>query len=452
MPVQEYKTPLCKGDYLVNKTRLALHSIYSIPVGDMVPDMPDTVMLYAPLADSVVLVASEHAEKINDMFSTDKLDTLPLELQPLLAHESEPVSVIKRIEDFNKLYILLTHKCNFSCSYCYSAHARGSATLDKQTLKHTIAYFINNCIGKHSRAAITFLGGGEPTVEWDLLEYGLNFAYSMAGQHNIQLSNTIVTNGFTIDEHKIDVFKKYKTLVRVSFDILEEIQNQQRGGYDVVSRNVKRLASSGATMCIRAMITAQSVDLMDKMATTLVSDYPGISNYYFDIVTDPDSFSSMENAERFYAAYTSQFLAARAYVRAHGKILSSAAMRGIDFLASRYCPGEFCVTPEGRLTICHRAASTNAADTFFQYGHADSSGQVLHDPIKLASLLAHDVTGRKGCEYCYAKWNCGGGCMIQTHQYPPFLNEIVCGFTRDFLRRVLFERVTAFQQASVGAA
>ena len=66
-------------------------------------------------------------------------------------------------------------------------------------------------------------------------------------------------------------------------------------------------------------------------------------------------------------------------------------------------------------------------------------GKIVLDNNKFRSIMdEHNIYTQKMCEYCYAKWNCGGGCRLF---YQSFSNEYVmpkCRFTKESLRIELF--------------
>ena len=67
------------------------------------------------------------------------------------------------------LVILLSNSCNLGCKYCYAQFERENGFLSKNKIKNIIDYVLE--VNKHSTIpiSISFLGGGEPTLNWDLL-------------------------------------------------------------------------------------------------------------------------------------------------------------------------------------------------------------------------------------------------------------------------------------------
>ena len=102
-----------------NDKILAEKSIYVVPL------KREHLLLYAPLADSVLLVTQQEADRIATAISSPGkaddesrtiVDTL-CDVVPVKDRDGQ----IHDEKDFINLSILPNNICNFTCSYCYSA-------------------------------------------------------------------------------------------------------------------------------------------------------------------------------------------------------------------------------------------------------------------------------------------------------------------------------------------
>ena len=120
-----------------------------------------------------------------------------------------------------------------------------------------------------------------------------------------------------------------------------------------------------------------------------------------------------------------------------------APLRNLDMVVERYCTGEFCLTPEGTITICHQISSPNEANyNDCVYAHVDSSNRLVVYNNKFHQLISKNtVYTNPKCEKCFIKWNCGGGCMMQNSQYSSEILGVICDFTRRFSKTLLLERL-----------
>lgn len=112
-------------------------------------------------------------------------------------------------------------------------------------------------------------------------------------------------------------------------------------------------------------------------------------------------------------------------------------------VVERYCTGEFCLTPEGTITVCHQISSPNEKNYGdFIYAAVNDEGILDVDQAKFKSLVSRDtIYTNPKCKDCFIKWNCGGGCMMQNSQYSPEILDVICEFTRRFSKTLLFERL-----------
>lgn len=110
-------------------------------------------------------------------------------------------------------------KCNIQCQYCYQFPQRDAGNL---THRFDVAKMKESLARNGSEFTIF---GGEPLLTPDaVLEELWSFGLEKFGSNGIQ------TNGTLIDEHHIDLFKKYKVSVGISVDGPEELNDVRWAG------------------------------------------------------------------------------------------------------------------------------------------------------------------------------------------------------------------------------
>ncbi len=406
----------------------------------------DLWMLYAPIAGNMMVVSTEECEQIEDaiLYGTqdsniqDIIDSLTIG-EPASQRDSK----VNNVNEFLLMYILPNYICNFSCSYCFSAKGRSNKALKKEQLKAALDYFIDSKRVSSPKLAISYLGGGEPTISWDIVKFGLEYGAQRAKEQGIELMTTIVTNGSRITDDMVETFSRYNVMARVSFEILEHIQNKQRGQYQNVCNGIDKLAACTTPAIVRAMITPENVALMPAMIEELHNRFPHIKAALFDPITSNETFCEVEATKAFYDTYYTKFLEARALASSYGIDLGNAPLRNLNMVVERFCTGEFCLTPEGTITVCHQISSPNESDYYdYIYAKVDDNNNMIIDDDKFHKLISDNtIYTNPKCADCFVKWNCGGGCMMQNKQYTPEILDIICGFTRQFSKKLLFERL-----------
>lgn len=431
---------------------LLQNNIYKLSLADAL-GRNDLYILYAPVAGNMLIASAEECSQIEEAIS---LSPQSSEMQEIV-HQltvGEPASLrdskVNNVDEFLFMYVLPNYICNFSCSYCFSAKGRSNKALKKEHLKAALDYFIDSKRVESPRLAISYLGGGEPTISWDIVKFGLEYGAKRAKEHGIELMTTIVTNGSRITDEMVDTFSRYNVMVRVSFEILEDIQNKQRGQYVNVCQGLDKLATCTTPAMVRAMITPENVSLMPMMIEELHSRFPHIKSALFDPITSSGTFCEVEATKQFYDIYFTKFIEARELAASYGIDLGNAPLRNLNMVVERFCTGEFCLTPEGTITVCHQISSPNEANyNDYIYARIDDDNNLRVDEKKFKKLISDNtIYTNPKCSDCFVKWNCGGGCMMQNNQYTPEILDVICDFTRRFSKTLLIERLKEQYAAS----
>ena len=425
---------------------LSKNNIYVLPLEEKYA-RENLKLVYAPLAGNMMIASDEECVAVEQAVAAwpdcpeDMREVVEALVEGLPADQRN--SKVNDVDEFLLMYVLPNYICNFSCSYCFSAKGRSNKALKKEHLKAALDYFIDSKRVRTDRLAISYLGGGEPTMSWDVVKFGLEYADKLAKAHGITMMTTIVTNGSRITREMVDTFSRYNVTARVSFEILPEIQNLQRGQYENVCRGLDLLKDCTARPIVRSMITPDNVVLMPEMIETLHRRFPHVGYALFDPITSKETFSDEKKTKVFYDLYYSKFIEARALAAEYGIDLACAPLRNLNMVVDRYCTGEFCLTPEGTITICHQISSPNESNyEDFIYARVSDDGRLEVDHDRFHLLIRRDtVYTNPKCADCFIKWNCGGGCMMQNSQYSPEILDVICDFTRRFSKTLLFERL-----------
>ncbi len=270
-------------------------------------------------------------------------------------------------------------------------------------------------------------------LSWPIVQDAVKYAESRAIHSGININFRVITNGSLLTEDELNFFLQHNIGVSVSFEVLERIQNIQRKHYDLVSNNIRTLLDGGVNVHLNITITKANVETMEETLDQIIAHYPEIKNAMFEPVTDPSSFKNAKDLFEFLTRYTEGFFKIKETGRKHGIDITSFPYLRTIFPLKRACPGELCITAEGYLTGCY-CVSTQDHPLFHRthYGHVDAEG-LKYDFSRYNSLLHEDVTAKKECAGCTARWNCGGGCFHSFNTHPEEMRSMLCEFTRKFV-------------------
>lgn len=397
-------------------------------------------LLYAPLSDCVIEVSQQDLKRIVNILKLNG-DSNDKEANEIVSKLTNVVPIDKRpgyvstASDFKNLTILPTNKCNFSCSYCYSRAGRSNDVVDLDAVYKTLEWFVANCAKPNERLHITIYGGGEPMLVWKntvkpiLVTIG-NFRKSTG----VNIGITLITNGSILPKDFIDYIKTYNVDLVVSFEVLRELQDRHRRNYDKVSENIHILINHGIIPRINTVITSESTDRLREIVDTMHSEYPRLDY----ISLEPENANNL--CDSFYNRFANSFFKTIEYARNLGITITCSALRNCDVTVNRYCAGEFALTATGKFTLCPCIASESQPGfENWVYGKADRE-KIEIDYAKLQKLLSINLESMPLCHNCFAKYNCGGGCLNNFIQNDNRPNAGYCNFMRNFLKTVIRQR------------
>jgi radical SAM protein with 4Fe4S-binding SPASM domain len=401
-----------------------------------------SAICYSPLKDEIALIDALTASILRSNSPESFDDELKEFVSGLIIDTSYNHKLSRReIRKVNKLSIIPNNICNLACSYCYSALGRNNSKLSIENLDTGLDWFIDRQRIDGDSVSIFITGGGEPLATWDITSHAISKAREMADEQGIKLYISLITNGTLLDEEKIHFLKDYGCPVGVSFDVLEDIQNTNRGKYNVVRQNIKRLLDNGMKVMINSTILPLSVSRITEAVDTVVREYPGLSQYTVEPVTGTAFFGSPMEMRSFYDKFFDEYFLAKKVAIRHGLKLRFTFDDSLRGVTPRHCPGKFALTPSGHISVCHLVSSSRE-NRFGEctYGIV-TDGNVTIDDNKFDRLYAHNVFEYKECTDCLAKWNCGGECFTRRSTYPPEYMSEVCRFNRKFIEQLLKEMV-----------
>lgn len=442
-------------------TRLIENDIFPIPVGMEFGKAQDELnIVYSPLTDRAILVTKEYLTLMEQYLSSpkdrEKMQKDVVEAMSSLMdfeNRKKPAPLAEDPDAYTRMAILPNNVCNFKCSYCYSAHGRSGKVISKEMLKAGLDHFINNeRVSIDNKLAISILGGGEPMLSWNLVRFIIEYSNERSSKMGFRgIDINLVTNGSIFTKEMIDVLKKYKVPVSISFEILEEIQNLQRGNYEKVSKNIRWIISEGIRPQLRACITQDNISLMKRMIEEVLEKFPGTREVMMEYVTDPERMTDPAEVRAFYEQYTDNFFEAHDYAAAHGLLLDCSAYRNFNLLIQRFCPGDNTLTAYGEISVCSRIGAPNDAGYNESiYGKVNIDGSVYMDRSKFAHLIGLNVYHYPQCASCWAKWHCAGGCMVHKHTYSQAIRDEICLYMRNFCKRMLLRNLDREYRAYCG--
>lgn len=121
--------------------------------------------------------------------------------------------------------LLLSHRCNLSCSYCYQSPQSGPARMSWPTAKAALDLLM---AGAPTTCAVE-LSGGEPTLEPALLRRCVEYL-SAAASSGVAVTCSLTTNGTLLDDELLAFLADHDVAIDLSFDGLPAAQDLRAAG------------------------------------------------------------------------------------------------------------------------------------------------------------------------------------------------------------------------------
>ena len=150
----------------------------------------------------------------------------------------------RNTSSYIRAVIAPTTLCNLRCSYCYEQGTHRS-NMSMDTCTRIIDQLCNKIMKDGVKHLSLIWYGGEPLVNWEILEYLQNSIYDFCSNNSIEFDASIVTYGVLLDEQKIDFMARtgFK-LLQVTLDGDKDIHNNVRytrngeGTFDTIIKNI----------------------------------------------------------------------------------------------------------------------------------------------------------------------------------------------------------------------
>lgn len=321
-----------------------------------------------------------------------------------------------------------THRCNFSCTYCYNDdHAR--PLMDPETLRNTISRVLKYAKRTSSITNVTFTWhGGEPLlVGIDFYKEVVKLQKEFAD--GVSYVNCMQTNGALINPTWIEFFKEHNFSVSVSLDGPPEIHNKARmlannkATFNQVMTGINYLRAAGMAFGVIAVITKHCIGRAKEMYEFFAKEKlpfhivpltkQGDANKnYEDLGIDPEDYSDfwIEMYDIWFSSKGEDHIACRDFIHKSTTILTG---KTTDCEASQQCAvNNISIDPAGYVYPC----ATFAWKEQWRYGNINDAPleQLVGCAVcKKAKTREVDPV----CTTC--KWRpiCNGGCYSRAENY-----------------------------------
>lgn len=339
----------------------------------------------------------------------------PLSATPGVPEQTENLPV-------QTLVFHLINECNLGCTYCYAGDGEYGApmkVMNEPTAAKAIDFLME--ASKDAKEVNVILFGGEPTLNWKLVEYIVNYGKKAAERANKTIGFSMTTNGTLLTKRKVDFIVENEIGVSISMDGDEETHDSQRpfqtgrGSFDLVSRNAKYLLEQRPKKPVAARVTLTKHFPHVKETFQQLSDM-GFHEVGFAPVSETDEAFILNTDElsRLLDEFEELGEELVEYAKRDEYYGFSNLMNVLVELHTGTNKGYGCgaglgfyaVSPSGDLYLCHRF---NEQDDY-QMGDIFEG---VDRPFQKELLENLHVDHKTTCSRCPLKHTCSGGCYYE---------------------------------------
>jgi len=357
-------------------------------------------------------------------------DIAVLREQGLLFKEETCARPVKSNE-IKALCIHICHDCNLRCRYCFAdegAYHSAREFMSEETAKRAIDFLIENS-GSRRVLEVDFFGG-EPLMCLKTIKNVVYYAKEKAAARGKRFLFTTTTNAVLLNDEAIKFFNEEMENVVLSLDGRKEVHDAIRktvngkGSFDLVIGNIKKFVASrgNKNYYVRGTYTAKNLDFSKDVLFLADCGFDSISME--PVVTDIDDLAiKEEHLPQILAEYETlcdEYLKRYEEGRGFNFFHFNVDLEGGPCLSKRVsaCGAGneyFSVAPNGDIYPCHQFVG----DDKFKMGNVYD--RKIDKSIREV-FATNCLFTRKGCENCFAKFICSGGCSANNYHFEGDLN------------------------------
>jgi uncharacterized protein len=385
------------------------------------------VILHAPLLGATALVNKATASLLDRLDSpscgpltTPEHRALQALEQAGIVNGPEVDPPLSGLRPPDSVGLFLTERCNLRCRYCYAHGGAGTAAMPREMGEDAITHLANRLADRsRSELRVHFHGGGEVTLEWELMVHLAGFARATAKERGLDCRISAGTNG-VVSEKVASRLPSVLDDATISLDGLPEVHDGYRrdakgaGSSEKVLRTIRILDEAGFRYGIRSTVVHQAVERLPESIRFVCEN--SLARRIKAEPAYPHGRWAGE-ADVRPTAFVAAFLEAQKVAREYGRELSYSGCRfpATSDIFCRAVNGSFAVTPRGLVTSCFEVGHDGDAwQSEFVYGRYDAETRSFRiDHEQQARLLRFRVGSQQRCADCFAKYYCCGDCPLK---------------------------------------
>lgn len=360
----------------------------------------------------------------------------------------------------NFFVILVSDKCNLSCSYCYCSAEQEGNLMSKETLHAVLKRIYEELPFNDSKYTIAF-EGGEPLIAMDIIKEAHKCIKILDKKYGKFTRLLCETNGTLLTKENISIFKEMDIRIGVSIDGPRDIHNKFRaypgnkGSFEDVLRGYRIAQDAG----LYPGCTATLHEPEDLITAFKFFTENNIFNFRLGIACSFSGRASLlfypedrnhKFAESFLTAVDMalEFNKTRPGVLCFGdldEMLSNIIVKTREFFLCLRSPcgagnSIMCFTAEGDIYPC----DFMSGEKKLKLGNISDKRplyKILYESGMVRSLRERTVQNIPKCKKCVWRRFCGSSCAARSYgAYGSMLRESpFCGFFKTVYEKLIWK-------------
>lgn len=343
------------------------------------------------------------------------------------------------------LRLNVTEQCNMDCDYCFEKVSNiytKRRTMNDEIMKISIKNFLDIIKKNNNNSCTIQFFGGEPLLNWNIVENAINYANSMAN-NEIMLGYLLNTNGVLLTDEICDVLNKNDVTVIISLDGYKEYNDKYRkfpngqGNFDIVDKKLDLLAKHNCKTNVALVCTDNNYEHLNEFVDYIYCKKEKLQHNFriaFSNVhiSDRKGIVSLPYEKRVQLLMEAIHYARQKNIECFGGLSHNNINNLIKPNGGRHCVclgSELSVNPDASVNPCYGIST--------KLGDIQDIDKIFQNKEYL-DLVMRVKENIKECKNCDIEAYCAGGCY---GEYLSDSGKKSCTYRDCDLERLMFKEL-----------
>lgn len=326
----------------------------------------------------------------------------------------------ERFPPITEMELMLTEECDQRCDYCFVEGKGRERPMDGETARKAVDFLFRESRGA-PRLKILFFGG-EPLLEYDLLEEIVEYAETKAARSGQAVVFNMTTNATLLNRRRCEFLARHRVKYLVSIDGPREVHDRHRkrpdgrSSYGLIAEKIPLMRKHQPWLGARMTVHPDTAEELPESFSHLLE--LGISQYLIGPTTGIEWSGGDLNLYRDSMIEIARRLKAeldRGRQLRVNALEESLAMRAgkKQYRGCRAGRQSVTVTGDGLIYPCSKMLGVMGREGIRPLGRLEEGITAIHDRLLYCGLVPLPVGA---CAGCPREDICAGGCFAVNWQ------------------------------------